>query len=148
MDTSETLLESLRSRPCPCSNLLVHARIAVLAVFSDRLDTTMNTSNTTCQIFIAFSRYYKASVFDHVSKLLLRWKLLDALDEILVAVSVPCDQLTDQRYRTEAPSFVKCIEQTVVDMAEFKASEKTARLEHSICVADCRSLVREIADTK
>lgn len=52
----------------------------------------------------------ESCIANHPGELCLTRELLNALDEILIAIAIRGDDLTDQRYRAETPAFVDGVE--------------------------------------
>ena len=88
----------------------------------------MYAGDATCQIFITFARHNESCLLDHILEFLLGRESLDALHEVLIAVSISRHQLADQWYCAEAPPLVDCIEDTTIDMTEFETCEYTTWL--------------------
>lgn len=90
----------------------------------------------------------KASIANHIAKLVLVGELLDALDEILVAVAVGGDDLADQRDRGKAPPLVEGIKGPVFHLAELETGEDAAGPEDAVGLAQGNGLVGEVADAE
>jgi hypothetical protein len=106
-------------------------------------------SDTAGQVLVTLTSDNKASILNHVPKFHLAREPLDALNEVLVAVSVSGDQLADQGNGTERPLLVDGVEQGIlVDLGELEAGKDTARLENSVSLLQGSRDVGEIADAK
>ena len=111
----------------------------------------MYSGNAKRQILISLStrtRYKETSVSDHIRKLLLTGELLDALDKILVAVSIGGNDLADQRDSREAPPLVEGIEWPVLHLAELQTCEYSTGSEDAVCFAQGDVLAGEVSDAK
>lgn len=113
-----------------------------------RLHSLVNGCDTAGEILPALPANNEASVDDHVAELLLAGEALNALDEILVAVAVAGDELTDERDGAEAPALVGGVEQGVPDLAELEDGEDAAGLEDAVGLAQGGGDVAEVADAE
>lgn len=113
-----------------------------------RLHSLMNGRNPPREILISRSRRQKPSLLDHRTELLLAREFLDTLDQILVAVPVTGNDLADEGDGTEAPAFVDCVEEIVIDLAELHTRKHPAGLQHAERLVQRGLLVCKIADAK
>lgn len=93
----------------------------------------MYGSNTTREILkAAVLSNNEARIANQPAKLLLRRKALDALDKVLIRISVASHELTDQRDGGKAPALVDGVEQRVRDLAELETGEDAAGLQDAV----------------
>jgi hypothetical protein len=115
---------------------------------SRRLDTLVNGRNTISQVLVAFPRNQEASIPNHTAELLLAREPRDRLDEVLIRGLVASHHLSNVRDSVEGPLLVDGVEQRVLDLAELKASEDTARLQHPERLLEGNILVCEVPDAE
>lgn len=116
------------------------------------LDALVDGSNTISQVFptltVFASRNNETSLLDHIPPFSLARESLDTLNEILVAVSVSSNNLTDQRNGGKTPSLVDEIENRVVNLAELEAGKDTTRLQNTESLLQRNILVCKVSDTE
>lgn len=94
-------------------------------------------------------RNHKARLANHLREILLLREALDALHEVLVAIPVRRNDLSDQRDRAKRPPLVHGVEKRVVQVRrELQASEHAAGLQHAEGFAQRNVLVREVPDAE
>lgn len=110
----------------------------------------MYSSDATREILIALPANNKASVDNHVAEFLLAGEALDALNQVLVTVAVPSDQLPDQGDGAEAPALVDGVEErpVLVDLAELEHGQDAAGFQDAVGLAQGLGDVAKIADAK
>ena len=141
--------------------IIVHCMYIVAAYITEEeqhivlfqgLDTLVNSSNTVSQVLpsltVLTTGNNEASLLDHIPPLSLAGEPLNTLNEILIAVSVSGNDLTDQRDSGETPPLVDEIKHGVVDLAEFQTGKHTTGLQDTECLLQCDILVCKIADTE
>lgn len=109
----------------------------------------MNSSNSPGKILIALASDREASLHNQVPELLLAGKPLDTLNQILVAIAVAGDKLTDERDGAKGPLLVDGVEKRpLVRLGELETGKDTAGLEHAVGLAQGGGHVGEVADAE
>lgn len=109
----------------------------------------MNRRNAPRQVLIPLPGHLKPSRPNHVPKVRLAREPLDALHQVLVAVPVSRDELSDQGDGAEAPLLVHGVEERdAVGLGEFEAGEDAAGLEHAVRLLEGGGHIGEVADAK
>lgn len=104
---------------------------------------------TTRQILIALTAHHKASVENHVSKLLLRGETLNALHQVLVTIPIARHQLPNERDRPKTPPLVDGIEEgKTIDLGKLEHGKHATGLEHSVRLAQSQGDIAEIPNAK
>lgn len=133
------------------SHLYYRKRAIHITLFQG-LDTLVNSSNAVSQVLpsltVLTTGNNEASLLDHIPPFGLAGEPLNTLNEILIAVSVSGNDLTDQRNSGETPPLVDKIKHGIVDLAEFQTGKHTTGLQDAECFLQCDILVCEIADTE
>lgn len=109
----------------------------------------MNSCHATCKILIPFPNNVESSLSNHVPELCLRGKPLYAFNKVLIAITVSCDQLANQRDRTERPLLIDGIEDGIlVNLGKLHAGKDAAGLEDSVRLLQGSRHIREVADSE
>ena len=121
-------------------------------ILLQRLDTLVNGSNTIGQVLptltILTTRHHKSSLLDHIPPLSLAGESLNTLNQILIAVSVSSNNLSNQRNSSKTPSLVDEVENRVVDFAELETSEYTTGLQDAESLLQRNILVCKVTDAE
>jgi hypothetical protein len=74
---------------------------------------------------------------------------LNALHQILVAITISCHELADQRNPLKGPLLIDSVENGVlVNLGEFEACKYTTRLKNSVCLLQGSRDIGKVADTE
>lgn len=115
---------------------------------SRRLHPLMHRRNPARQILPPLPRDQEPRVFNHIPELCLTGELGNALHQILVAISIPGNQLANERDRTKAPALVHGVKHWIVHFAELEARKDAAGLEHAVRFAQGGFFRREVANAE
>lgn len=113
-----------------------------------RFDTFPDTRDAKCQLLIPLSNIHETRLFYHPCKLLLRGEVLDRLDEVLIAVPVPRNELSHQRDDGERVLLIDGVEGRRGDLGELEAGEDTAGFENSVGGLESHGDTGHVADAE
>lgn len=108
----------------------------------------MYGSDAAGQVLVAPAADDEAGFLDEAAEVGLAGEALDALDEVLVGVTVAGDELADEGDGGEAPALVDGVEGRVGDLAELEAGEDAAGLEDAVGLGQGGGDVGEVADAE
>jgi len=108
----------------------------------------MDRRDTSGQIFPSLPRNNKARSLNHIPKLLLPRKFLYALHQILVAVPISRNKLSNQRDSPKTPPLIHSVKERVPHTRELQTGKDASGLQHPVRFPQCFVFVCEIADSE
>lgn len=110
----------------------------------------MNSSHSAREILITLPANDEAGVNNHVAKVLLAGEPLDALDQVLVTIAVPSDQLPDQRDCAETPPLVHGVEEwpVLLHLAKLEHGQDTAWFQDAVSLSQGLGDVAKVSNPK